>query len=111
MRNGPAIRDARGDGQVRDDEHDLLTFACAKRSCWRRRTNLARDPRIAAVVNAGVEYGELRGVDLSGAVAPAGDVPRAAAPDRAFVSSEQLFARRHSGGASSSPTAVTRGSG
>jgi hypothetical protein len=53
--------ETREEDHVRDDDLDLLTFACAKRSRWRRRPNLARDHRIAAVVYAGVQYNELRG--------------------------------------------------
>jgi hypothetical protein len=63
-----------------------------------RWTDLARDPRIAVVVDAGVEYSELRGVELSGAVVPVGDVPRTAAPDPALATPEQLFARKYMGG-------------
>ncbi len=64
-----------------------------------RWTDLARDPRIAVVVDAGVEYSELRGVELSGAVAPVGDVPRTAAPDPDLATPERLFARKYMGGA------------
>jgi hypothetical protein len=64
-----------------------------------RWTDLARDPRIAVVVDAGVQYNELRGVELSGAVVPAGDVPRTAAPDPAIATAERLFARKYSSGA------------
>jgi hypothetical protein len=35
-----------------------------------RWTDLMRDPRVAVIVDAGVEYSELRGVELSGTVAP-----------------------------------------
>jgi hypothetical protein len=62
-----------------------------------RWTDLARDPRIAVVVDAGAEYGELRGVELSGAVVPVGDVPRTAAPDPALAVAERLFAGKYAG--------------
>src|SRR5215472_7542712 len=42
-----------------------------------RWTDLMRDPRVAVVIDAGVEYMELRGVELSGEVVPVGDIPRA----------------------------------
>ena len=62
-----------------------------------RWADLERDARIAVVVDAGVEFGELRGVELSGAVVPAGDVPRTAAPEPALAVPERLFARKYTG--------------
>src|ERR1700722_15943324 len=50
-----------------------------------RWTDLARDPRIAGGVGAGGEYSELRGVELSGAVVPVGDIPRTTAADPALA--------------------------
>ena len=38
-------------------------------------------PRVAVVVDAGVAYTELRGVELSGEVVPVGDVPAHGHPD------------------------------
>jgi Pyridoxamine 5'-phosphate oxidase len=63
-----------------------------------RWTDLMRDPRVAVVVDAGVEYMELRGVELSGEVVPVGDVPRAATPDPVLDQVEQLFAGKYTGG-------------
>ncbi len=63
-----------------------------------RWTDLMRDPRVAVVVDAGVEYTELRGVELSGAVVPAGDVPRTATPDPLLAEPERLFAGKYTGG-------------
>lgn len=62
-----------------------------------RWTDLERDPRVAVVVDAGVGFGELRGVELSGSVVPAGDVPRTAAPEPALAAPERLFARKYTG--------------
>ena len=62
-----------------------------------RWTDLERDRRIAVVVDGGVEFGELCGVELSGAVAPVGDVPRTAAPEPALAAVERLFARKYTG--------------
>jgi hypothetical protein len=79
-----------------------LWFAWDGNSLWlnsvvrsQRWTDLERDPRIAVVIDAGVEFDELRGVELSGAVAPVGDVPRTAAPDPALAACERLFARKY----------------
>ena len=63
-----------------------------------RWTDLMRDPRVAVVVDAGVGYSELRGVELSGAVVPVGDVPRTATPDPVLDQVEQLFADKYTDG-------------
>jgi hypothetical protein len=63
-----------------------------------RWTDLMRDPRVAVIVDAGVEYNELRGVELSGAVAGVGDVPRTATPDPVVAEPERLFADKYAGG-------------
>jgi hypothetical protein len=63
-----------------------------------RWTDLMRDPRVAVIVDAGVEYSELRGVELSGAIAPVGDVPRTAEPDPALAEPERLFADKYTSG-------------
>jgi Pyridoxamine 5'-phosphate oxidase len=44
-----------------------------------RWTDLMRDPRAAAVIDAGDTYAELRGVELRGTVAAVGEVPRTGA--------------------------------
>jgi hypothetical protein len=63
-----------------------------------RWTDLMRDPRVAVVVDAGVEYTELRGVELSGEVVPVGEIPRAGAPDPVLDQVEQLFADKYTRG-------------
>jgi hypothetical protein len=63
-----------------------------------RWTDLMRDPRVAVVIDAGVGYTELRGVELSGSVVPVGDVPRTGAPVPQLSQVEQLFANKYSGG-------------
>jgi hypothetical protein len=72
-----------------------------------RWTDLMRDPRVAVVVDAGVEYMELRGVELSGEVVPVGEIPRAGAPDPVpdpvLDRVEQLFADKYTGGAKFPP--------
>jgi PPOX class probable F420-dependent enzyme len=64
-----------------------------------RWADLIRDPRVAVVVDAGVAYTELRGVELSGSVEPVGDVPRTATTDPALAEPERLFADKYTGGA------------
>ena len=41
-----------------------------------RWTDLQRDPRVALLIEAGEEYFELRGVEVSGRVETIGEVPR-----------------------------------
>ena len=65
-----------------------------------RWTDLMRDPRVAVVIDAGVGYTELRGVELSGQVEPVGDIPRTATPDAVLDHIEQLFADKYTGGVS-----------
>src|SRR5260370_9519675 len=62
-----------------------------------RWTDLERDPRIAVVIDAGVEFSELRGVELSGAVVPVGDIPRPPAPHPAAAACEQPCAPNYTG--------------
>jgi hypothetical protein len=63
-----------------------------------RWADLERDPRIAVVVDAGVEYFELRGVELRGEVVPVGEIPRTGEPCPELDGPEQAFADRYSGG-------------
>lgn len=77
--------------------HDgaLWLFSITRSQRW---TDLLRDPRVAVVVDAGVDYLELRGVELSGTAEVVGDVPRTTAPDAQLVAVEQLFADKYMGG-------------
>lgn len=63
-----------------------------------RWTDLMRDPRVAIVVDAGHDYGELRGVELRGRVEVVGEVPRVGEPNPELEPVEQLFADRYTGG-------------
>jgi nitroimidazol reductase NimA-like FMN-containing flavoprotein (pyridoxamine 5'-phosphate oxidase superfamily) len=63
-----------------------------------RWADLQRDPRIAAVVDAGESYDELRGVELRGRVEVVGEVPRTGEPAPELDGAEQLMADRYFGG-------------
>lgn len=63
-----------------------------------RWIDLQNDPRIAVVVDAGEDYGELRGVELRGRVEVVGEVPRAGEPVSELDGPEQAFADKYSGG-------------
>lgn len=81
-----------------------LWFAWDGTSLWlysitrsRRWSELRRDPRIAVVVDAGEEYGDLRGVELSGTALFVGEAPRTGAPCPELEAPERLFAAKNFG--------------
>jgi hypothetical protein len=63
-----------------------------------RWTDLTRDPRVAALVDAGEDYAELRGVELRGRVEIVGEAPRTGLPEPQLDEPERLFARKYFGG-------------
>lgn len=63
-----------------------------------RWADLRKDPRIAAVVDAGEDYDQLRGVELRGRVEVVGEVPRTGEPVPELEGPEQAFADRYLGG-------------
>ncbi|MGW8952914.1 pyridoxamine 5'-phosphate oxidase family protein [Streptomyces sp. NPDC055709] len=63
----------------------------------RRWAELRRDPRIAVVVDAGEDYGELRGVELSGTAVFVGESPRTGEPCPELEEPEHLFAGKNFG--------------
>jgi len=63
-----------------------------------RWTDLRRDPRVAVLVDAGEDYGDLRGAELRGTVEIVGEVPRTGTPDARLEQPELLFARKYIGG-------------
>jgi PPOX class probable F420-dependent enzyme len=81
-----------------------LWFLWDGRALWlysvvrsRRWADLRRDPRAAVVVDTGEEYGELRGVELSGTVEVVGEVPRTGELCAELDAVETLFARKNFG--------------
>jgi PPOX class probable F420-dependent enzyme len=79
-----------------------LWFAWDGTSLWlysttrsKRWADLRGDPRIAVVVDAGEEYGELRGVELSGTVDFVGEAPRTGEPHSELAAPERLFALKN----------------
>ncbi|GAA2255284.1 pyridoxamine 5'-phosphate oxidase family protein [Streptomyces amakusaensis] len=63
----------------------------------RRWAQLLRDPRLSAVMDSGEEYGELRGVELSGSAVRVGEAPRTGEPCPELETPERLFARKYFG--------------
>jgi Pyridoxamine 5'-phosphate oxidase len=62
-----------------------------------RWADVIRDPRVAIGVDAGEDYFELRGVELSGRAEVIGDVPRTSQPVTQLFEPERLFALKYSG--------------
>lgn len=63
----------------------------------KRWSDLAKDPRVAVLVDTGHDYNELRGVELRGRVEVAGEVPRTGRPDPELETPERLFAAKYIG--------------
>ncbi|MCX5389388.1 pyridoxamine 5'-phosphate oxidase family protein [Streptomyces sp. NPDC006482] len=81
-----------------------LWFAWDGSSLWlysltrsRRWAEMCADGRIAVVVDDGEEYGELRGVELSGTAVFVGEAPRTGLPCAELDAPEQLFAAKNFG--------------
>lgn len=81
-----------------------LWFVWHGRALWlysltgsRRWADLKRDPRIGVVVDAGVEYAELRGVEIIGTASVVGETPRSGEDVPELVGPELLFARKYAG--------------
>ena len=63
-----------------------------------RWVNLARDPRIAVVVDGGEGFFDLHGVELHGRVEVVGDVPRTSTPLVELADVEQRWGDKYMGG-------------
>jgi hypothetical protein len=82
-----------------------LWFAWDGTSLWltslvnsQRWTDLQRDSRVSAVVDAGDGYMELRGVELRGKAVPVGEAPRTGEPVPELEVPERIFADKYAGG-------------
>src|SRR5262245_59618494 len=62
-----------------------------------RWTDLRRDPRVARVGDGGVEFDELRGVELSGSVEFVSEVPRTAEHRPELADAERRYAEKYAG--------------
>ena len=78
------------------DGEAIWLYSLTRSQRW---VDLERNPRCSVVVDAGTDYLELRGVELSGKVEGVGEVPRTGAPAPAALErAEHLFAERYHGG-------------
>jgi hypothetical protein len=62
-----------------------------------RWADLMRDPRIGITVDAGDEYGELRGVEITGTVEVVGEAPRTGRPCPELEPVEPAFVKKNFG--------------
>ncbi|MEU3463892.1 pyridoxamine 5'-phosphate oxidase family protein [Streptomyces sp. NPDC006733] len=76
------------------DGTSLWLYSIVRSQRW---TDLLRDPRVSVVVDDGVEYGELRGVELSGTVEFVGEAPRTGEPVPELETPERLFPAKNFG--------------
>ncbi|MBO8188551.1 pyridoxamine 5'-phosphate oxidase family protein [Streptomyces spirodelae] len=81
-----------------------LWFCWDGRALWmysltrsRRWAQLRHDPRLAVLVDDGEEYGELRGVELSGRAEFVGEAPRTGEPCPELYEVERLFPAKYFG--------------
>lgn len=78
------------------DGSSVWLYSVVRSQRWK---DLQADPRMAVVVDAGVEYVELHGVELSGTVEVVGPVPRTGAEDVPELRQpEELFFAKYFGG-------------
>lgn len=63
-----------------------------------RWTDIERDGRVSVVVDGGIEFMELRGVEIQGRAEAVGEVPRTGEPAPELETPERLFADKYAGG-------------
>jgi hypothetical protein len=79
------------------EDGDLWLYSIVRSRRW---AGLGRTPWVSVVMDAGVAYDELRGVELSGAVEMVGEIPRAGEPVTQLDEPERRFAEKYNPGAS-----------
>jgi hypothetical protein len=77
------------------DGSAVWLYSVVKSQRW---VNVARDRRVSVLVDGGVEFMELRGVEIVGDAEIVGEVPRPSDPDPALAEPERLFGEKYAGG-------------
>jgi len=77
------------------DGTSLWLTSVVKSQRW---TNLMRDPRISVIIDGGVDFSELRGVEITGRVVAVGEVPRTSTPDAQVAEAERLWGEKYMNG-------------
>ncbi|MCC3771752.1 pyridoxamine 5'-phosphate oxidase family protein [Streptomyces sp. UNOC14_S4] len=76
------------------DGHALWLYSLVRSRRW---TDLRHDPRVAAVIDDGHTYGDLRGAELCGTAQFIGEAPRTGLPCPELDAPEALFAAKYFG--------------
>jgi hypothetical protein len=63
-----------------------------------RWVNVVRNPRVSLLVDGGVEFMDLHGVEVIGNAEVVGEVPRGDGPDPVLAEPERLFGEKYTGG-------------
>lgn len=74
----------------------LWLYSITRAQRW---ADLMSDPRIAITVDAGEEYQQLRGVEITGTIEVVGDVPRVGGADEQLAGIERMFGAKYHGAA------------
>jgi hypothetical protein len=77
------------------DGTHLWLYSIVKSQRW---TDLQRDPRIGVTIDTGVEYLDLRGIEITGTVEVVGAAPCTGEPNDELTDIEKQFARKYMGG-------------
>lgn len=77
------------------DGASLWLTSIVKSQRW---TDLQRDNRVSVIVDGGIEFTELRGVELLGTVEVVGEVPRTGEPVAELETPERLFGDKYASG-------------
>ena len=81
-----------------------LWFVWDGRALWlnsivksQRWTDIGRDARVSVVVDAGHDFGELRGAEIIGTLHQVGEAPRTDAPNAELADTERMYAEKYAG--------------
>jgi hypothetical protein len=76
-------------------ESAIWLYSLTRSQRW---VDIARSPRVGVVIDAGQEFFELRGVEITGDAESVGEIPRTGAIAEARLEGpEQLFSQKYSG--------------
>ncbi len=77
------------------DGDALWVSSIVKSQRW---VDIQRDPRVSVMVDAGHDFGELRGIEIIGRAEVVGEVPRTGEDNDALVTPERLAGDKYAGG-------------
>jgi nitroimidazol reductase NimA-like FMN-containing flavoprotein (pyridoxamine 5'-phosphate oxidase superfamily) len=77
------------------DGEALWLTSIVKSQRW---TDIEREQRVSVLVDTGRDFGELRGVEISGTAQSVGEVPRTGEPHEELVEPERLFGDKYAAG-------------